>query len=95
MAKFAVGDEVIVSEEVYGCRYGYNDEMKSLIGQTVHVAKVIESYKYHGTYAPKYLIEEDNMIWSWCDKCFEIESEPLEDWSADELMAAIGQEVIM
>lgn len=67
MAKFSVGDEVIVSEGVRNCIHGTDPDMIRMIGQIVHIVYAEDDSRGRAEYE----IEEDNGRFWWCDRCFE------------------------
>ena len=68
LAKFCVGDEVIVSEGVRNCIHGADPEMIEMIGRIVHITDI---WKDDGCGYVEYEIEEDGRYFTWCDQCFE------------------------
>ena len=68
LAKFCVGDEVIVSEGVRDCIHGADPEMIEMIGQIVHITDILDD---DGCGYVEYEIAEDNGDFMWCDRCFE------------------------
>lgn len=76
MAKFNVGDEVVVTEGVRDCIHGTNSDMIDMIGQIVHIADILDD---DGCGYVEYEIEEDNGDYSWCDRCFEYPTQEGDD----------------
>lgn len=66
MSKFHAGDEVIVTEGVYGCAYNATKKMIDMIGSVVHISRAGRTGA-----SVFYEIEEDSRMHIWCDRCFE------------------------
>lgn len=76
MAKFSVGDEVIVTEGVRECIHGVDPDMIDMIGQIVHIADILDD---DGWGYVEYEITEDNGNFMWCDLCFEYPTQEGDD----------------
>ena len=76
LAKFCVGDEVIVSEGVRDCIHGIGPRMISMIGKPVHITDILDD---DGCGYVEYEIEEDGGEFLWCDRCFEYPTQEGDD----------------
>lgn len=75
MAKFSVGDEVVITDGVRNCIHGVDPDMIRMIGRIVHIVYVRNDDRGRAEYE----IEEDNGRFWWCDRCFEYPTQEGDD----------------